>query len=396
MRIVNAHNRHAGAGGMEVLFDAMTNLLRTNGHEVIIVERDNKEMAGLSAKLSAVGSMIHSKSARAEMSSILRDGQVDVVHIHNLYPQLSPSIVEACNQANVPVVMSVQDYKLTCPTAQHLRHGKICEKCLGGAEWNCAIHNCRNSVPMSIAYALRNAVTRWRGTLHEGISAYLCCSRFVAEQTIRGGFPADRVRVLHNFSDLPEAPPKSSPGDYIAFVGRISPEKGIDILIEAARRNRLPVKIAGDASAMPKLQVNLPRNVEFVGRLSRDAMPNFLMNARMLAVPSIWYEAFGIVCAEAMAYRLPVVASDIGGLPEVVDHNLTGLCVEMGHVDAWADALSSLWNDPDRSRSMGEAGRAKALREYSSDVYYERLMAAYRQVAASPVIQRDLSKAQAR
>jgi len=395
MRIVNVHNRHAGAGGMEVLFEAITNLLRAHGNEVIVVERDNKEIGGLGAKLSAVGSMIHSKSAKAEMSSILRDQLPDVVHIHNLYPQLSPSVVEACKEANVPVVMSVQDYKLTCPTAQHLRHGKICEKCIGGAEWNCAIHNCRKSVPMSVAYALRNTVTRWRGTLRDDIDAYLCCSRFVADLTIRGGYPADRVRVLYNFSDLPDAPKKTSPGDYIAYVGRISPEKGIDVLIEAARRNKLPVKIAGDGSAMPELQSNLPGNVQFVGKLSRDALPNFLMNARMLAVPSTWYEAFGIVCAEAMAYRLPVVASDIGGLPEVVDHNVTGLCVPMGNVDAWADAMSSLWNDADRARNMGEAGRTKALAEYSSEVYCERLTAAYRRVSKSSNAPAKLAKAQA-
>ena len=381
MRVVNVHNRHAGPGGMEVLFESITKLLRSRGDEVIVVERDNKNIHGLAGKLSSFGSMIYSPSAKREMTKLLRDERPDVVHAHNLYPQLSPSILDACREEGVPVVMSVQDYKLTCPTAQHLRNGKPCEKCLGGHEQWCAIHNCRGSRAMSVAYAIRNASARVSEKIHDGVDAYLCCSKFVADLITRGGYPAERIHVLPNFADLPESSPKTSPGEYIAYVGRISPEKGIDVLIDAARVNGLPVKIAGDPSAMPELQNNLPPNVEFVGSLRRDQIPNFLGNARMLAVPSVWYEAFGIVCAEAMAYRLPVVASRMGGLPEVVDDGEIGLCVEAGNPTAWAEAMASLWNDPTRALAMGEAGRAKALREYSPTVYYERLTAAYRAVA---------------
>lgn len=380
MRVLNVHNRHAGPGGMEVLFEAITTLLRSRGDEVVVLERDNKSIGGLSGKLNAFGSMIYSRSARDEVRRILRDARPDVMHVHNLYPQLSPSILEAAREEGVPVVMSVQDFKLTCPTAQHLRGGEVCEKCLGGHEQWCAIHNCRGSRAMSVAYAVRNAWHRRRRTIHDGVAAFLCCSKFVADQHVRGGLPAERVHVLNNFCDLPDAPARTSPGEYVAYVGRISPEKGIPILIEAARRTGLPVKIAGDASAMPELLKDVPVNVEFVGRVSRGAMPEFLMRARMLAVPSIWYEAFGIVCAEAMAYRLPVIASRMGGLPEVVDDGVTGLTVKAGDASAWADALQRVWDDPESAMRMGEAGRQKAMIEYSSDIYYERLTGHYRRV----------------
>jgi glycosyltransferase involved in cell wall biosynthesis len=380
MKVINVHNRHAGPGGMEVLFESITRLLRSRGHSVVVVEKDNKDIRGLKGKLTSFGSMIHSPTAKREMIELIRRESPDVVHVHNLYPQLSPSVIDACVESNVPVVMSVQDYKLTCPTAQHLRKGKVCEKCTTGRDWWCAVHNCRGSRAMSTAYAVRNMVARARGNIHRGVDAFLCCSQFVSDQIVRGGYPQDKARVLFNFADLPDAPPRATTGEYVAYIGRISPEKGIDVLIDAARRTGIPLKIAGDPSPMPALQQNLPANVEFVGSLRREQIPVFLGNARMLAVPSVWYEAFGIVCAEAMAYRLPVVASRMGGLPEVVDHGRTGLCVTAGDAGAWADAIVKLWEDQSLSTRMGEAGREKALREFSPDVYYQRLTRHYQSV----------------
>lgn len=384
MRIVNVHNRHANPGGSEVVFEAVTKLLRTHGDEVVVVDRDNKDIAGLAGKLAAFGSMIYSPSAKREMAALLREHRPDLVHVHNIYPQLSPSVLDACREENVPVVMHVHDYKLTCPTAQHLRDGNVCEKCIGGHEQWCAIHNCRGSRSMSVAYAIRNAAARVSGKIHHGVDAYVCPSQFVASQTIRGGFPADRVHVVPNFADLPtDIPPRAGPGKYIAYVGRISPEKGLDVLLEAARITGLPVKIAGNPSPMPELVAGAPKNVEFVGVVKRDAMPAFLADARMLVVPSIWYEAFGLVAAEAMAYRVPVIASRLGGLPEVVEDGVSGLCVPPKDACALAGAMAELWKAPGRCAAMGEAGRTKALREYSADIYYERLTAVYRSVLKS-------------
>jgi glycosyltransferase involved in cell wall biosynthesis len=389
VKIVNVHNRHVGAGGMEVLFESITKLLRARGHEVVVVERDNKAIVGMTGKFAAFASMIYSKQAKRELAELLEKEKPDVVHFHNLYPQLSPSVIDACAEAKVPAVMSIQDYKLTCPTAQHLRDGKICTKCVGGREHWCAVHNCRGNVPMSVAYSIRNATARRRGTIARGVNAFLCCSQFVAERHIEGGLPRDKVRVLYNFADVPEAPQRTSDGSYAAYIGRISPEKGLPVLIEAARQTGIKVKIAGDPSPMPELQNGLPSNVEFVGKLSRDQVPTFLMNARFLVVPSVWWEAFGIVCAEAMAYRLPVIASDAGGLPEVVDHGVTGITFPMGDVAALAKAMQSLWAGTELARKMGEAGRAKALREYSTHVYYEKLMLEYGRVLGKPAALRE-------
>jgi glycosyltransferase involved in cell wall biosynthesis len=383
MRIINAHNNHVGAGGMEVLFESITKLLRDRGHDVHVVERNNSEIQGISGRLASFGSMVYSPSAKREMAKLIADFRPDVVHLHNLYPQLSPSVVDACREANVPVVLAVQDYKLTCPTAQHLRDGKVCEKCLGGREYWCAVHNCRGSATMSVAYAVRNAAARIGGRLHDGISLYLACSEFAKRQIVRGGYDESRTVVIPNFSALPIDESARGPGDYIAYVGRISPEKGLPILIEAGRRLGVPVKIAGNVSKMPELPSTAPQNVEFVGPLSRDALPAFYRNARCLVVPSVWYEGLPVVCAEAMGFGTPLVVSDIGGLAEAVVPGASGQLCPVGDVDAFTAAIDRYWRDPAMAVDHGRASQVRAREQFSLDAFYQRLIAAYRRAATT-------------
>lgn len=382
LRVLNAHNRHAGAGGMEVLFASITRLLRGRGHAVVELSRDNAQLRGLAGKLAAFGSAIYSPGTYRQVRRLLIDERIGVAHVHNIYPQFSVSLFDACAEAGVPVVLHVQDYKLTCPTAQHLRHGRICDLCMTHGEHHCAIHNCRGSRAMSVAYALRNAAARIGGKIHAGVAYYACCSRFARDLIVRGGFPAERAGVLPNFFDLPTFSGRvHGDGEYVAYVGRISPEKGLDVLTAAAALvPDYPVRVVGDASAMPNLVYAAPPNVEFVGPLPRDQMHAFLDRARMLVVPSVWWEAFGIVAAEAMSRELPVIASDAGGLAEVVDHGVTGLKVPMRDPAALAQAIRQIWQNPAAARAMGQAGRAKAERLYSPDAYYGGLVDIWRRL----------------
>ena len=384
MKLFNVHNTHAHPGGMEVLFAAISALLKKQGHDVVDIARDNADLKSLWAKLTAFGSAIYSPSVYREFTKLIADQRPHLAHVHNLYPQFSTSALDALHDAGVPVVMHVQDYKLTCPTAQHLRHGTICEKCVGGHEYFAAIHNCRNNLPMSVAYALRNAWARGSGRIQRAVSMYLCPTKFVADLIIRGGYPADRVKVIPNFCDLPDVQPREGNGQYIGYVGRISPEKGLPVLIEAARRTGIPTKIAGDPSLMPELFEKQPNNVEFVGKLGRQELPKFLDGLRALVVPSVWYEAFGIVCVEALSRGIPVIASDIGGLGEVVEHNRTGLLVPPGDAIALADAMRMLWHDDDLCRDLGLAGYTTARDRFTPDAFYRELKSLWSDLLAAP------------
>lgn len=384
MKLFNLHNNHAHPGGMEVLFASLSTLLKKQGHDVVDIARHNADLKSLWSKLTAFGSAIHSPSVYRELTQLIEWHRPQVAHVHNLYPQFSTSALDAFHDSGVPVVMHVQDYKLTCPTAQHLRHGKICEKCIGGHEYWAAIHNCRNSVPMSTAYAMRNVWARGSGRIQRAVSLYLCPTQFVANLIVRGGYPADRVKVIPNFCDLPDVPPRETAGQYLAYVGRISPEKGLDVLIEAGRRTGLPVKIAGDASLMPELQQDLPANVQFVGKLGREALPAFLDGATALVVPSVWYEAFGIVCVEALSRGIPVIASDIGGLGEVIAHEQTGLLVPAGDAAALGAAMQRLWDDPELAKRLGHHGHRVARERFTPDAFYRQLGSFWADLLAAP------------
>lgn len=377
MRVMNVHNYHVGPGGMEVLFEAITAMLRAAGHEVLEVTRDNKSIKGLSGRLAVFGSMLHSPSAKREVAALVRDFRPDVAHVHNLWPQLSTSVLDAFREADVPVVMAVQDYKLTCPTAQHLRHGKVCELCLDGSQVHCATNNCRESWPMSVAFAARNAYFRGTGAVTNNVSVYLCSSAFARATITRGGYPADRCVVAQNFTALGLEGDDKPAGSYLGYVGRISPEKGLPVLIEAARVTGVPVKIAGDTSKMPELPATAPANVEFVGRVGRAELPAFYREMRALVVPSIWYEGLPVVSAEAMGRAVPLVASDVGGLAEAVEEGVSGFKCPMSDVPAFAARMRQLWDDPALAQRMGRAARDRCAAQFTQDVFFKTLMHAY-------------------
>ncbi len=385
LRVLNVHNTHVGPGGFEVFFEGVTEILRDNGHHVGVYERDNATINTLSQKVRALQTAIVSPQARRDMKQRIESDAIDLVHLNNILPLVSPSVIDGCGDAyagrGVPVVMSMQDYKLTCPAGQHVRDGKVCTRCIGGHEYWAAIHGCRNNRVWSTAYTIRNVVNRYRRTFRDGITLFMPCSNFVRDHLAGAGFDRDQMHVLPDFTDLPEQVDINCQGKaltkYACFVGRISPEKGIPTMIEAARLSGVPLKIAGDARRMPELLKNPPPNVEFVGKLSREQLPDFYRNARFSVVPSEWFECFGIVAAEAQGYGTPVIATAMGGLPEVVVHGETGLIVPPNDPQAMAAAMQALWNDDATVQRMCQAGRKRAKAEFAPSVFYRRIAAAY-------------------
>ena len=376
-RVLQGHNYHAHPGGSEVMFETTIELLRAHRHEVAVLKRDNSRITTFGDKLSAFRQSLYSRAARADVARILRGTKPDIAHFHNLYPLLSSSVLEACHEAGIPVVLSCHDYKLTCPTAQHLRDGTACEACLGGHEYRCALNNCRGNLMLSVAYAARDMVARHNGRIRDHVSLFLTPTGFAKQQLVKGGYPADRIEVLGNMVEVPVVDPGRPKGDYIAYVGRISPEKGIHTLLDAARLTGVPVRIAGDPSLMPQLVASAPDNVRFVGQLERHELPAFYAAARALVVPSVWFEVFGIVCAEAMGCGLPVIASRIGGLPEVVDEGVTGLLFEPGNSDELAEKIRLLWDDDAVFHRLGQTARQQAVEQFSTQVHYRKLIHLY-------------------
>lgn len=377
MKVLLVHNAYGKFSGEESVVAAQASLLRANGHEVLRFDRSSSELRSLTSKCKAFLAGIHNPVASRKIANIIDKFCPHVVHIHNLFPLISPAILPRCRRAGIPIVMTLHNYRLNCPNGLHMTRGQVCERCYGGREWWCLLRNCEDNFFKSLGYALRNYTARVRRMFHDNVTMYACLTEFHKQRLIESGLPESRISILPNICNLkPDNP--SSVGNYIGFVGRVSYEKGIDSLLQCAKiLGHIPFHIAGDDSRYPRISANAPSNLCFRGFLAGDELNLFRSQMRIAVMPSVWYETFGLALAEAALYGKPVVASRLGAMAEIVDDGRTGLLFEPGNVEDLAEKIRYLWDRPYLCKKMGAAGREKALREYSAEKYYERLMAVY-------------------
>ena len=362
------------------MVSGITKLLREYGHDVYSYLRSSSEINGSwLGQFRAFFSGIYSFSSRRHIRQIIGDVKPDVIHVQNLYPLISPSVLVEARRHNIPVVMRCANYRLICPNGLFLRDGKICEECSGGREWRCFLRNCEKNRFKSLGYALRNYIARMRRYFLDNVSIYYAQTAFQRTRLIQEGFPEDRVCVVPNMVASKEVEIAKDPGQYVGFVGRISPEKGIDTLIEAARAcPDIQFKAAGSYNRVPDIVTKAPHNFNFRGHLDKEPLDKFYVNSRIIVLCSICYEGFPSVLLEAKVRGKPVVCSRIGGLPEIVDDAVTALLFKPGNADDLAAKIRYLWDRPELCHKMGRAARRKVLQEYSPHKYYKRLMAVYR------------------
>lgn len=387
MRVLLVHNRYGRHSGEEAVVENLKSMLESHGHSIVLFFRDSADIARLSlGKAHAFCSGVYSFSSRNAIRRLLPKQRPDLVHIHNLFPLTSPAILPDCRRAGVPVVMTVHNYRLVCPNGLHMPKTtrEVCERCCGGREYWCILRNCEASLPKSIGYALRNWVARKKRFFLDNVTMYMCLTAFQRGRLIAEGFPAERMVVVPNMAEYVDGSADAAArGEYVGYVGRVSPEKGVDTLVAAARRLKgIPFRAAGSVARMPSLPATATDNLAFVGHLQKAQLDSFHHGSRLLLVPSVCYEGFPSVIVEAMVRSKPIIASRIGGLPEIVDDGVTGLLFEPGNAEDLAEKIRYLWDRPDLCRQMGQAGREKVLRGYSPQRYYERLMGVYERAIA--------------
>lgn len=381
MRIVKVFNKRKVWGGEDRVVETVTKLLRAKGNYVYPWLRSTEELGNsFKGKMKAFISGIYSPAAGRSMSDLIDSEKPDVVHAHNFLPLFSPAVFASARRKGIPTLLHCHSYLLTCPTTFHLTKEKLCTLCFGGREYWCVLKNCRNSLPESIAYGFRNFVHRKLRLLTDSMTLFIVLTEFAKRWLIRAGFDQDQIVVLPNMVAIPQTAADPTDGGYVAYLGRISTEKGVDLLLSAASQlPDVPIKIAGDGPLRAQLEANAGNNVLFTSWIDRPGLDAFYRQARFVVVPSRWFEPFGLVTAEAMAYGIPVIASRIGGLPELVDDGITGLLFDPGNASDLADKMKLLWGNLELCRRMGVAAREKATREYSEDVYYRRLISIYNQ-----------------
>jgi len=364
--------------GEEIVVRSLQKLLTERNHRISTYFRSSAEISGNKLGMAkAFFTGIYNVSSKQQVRHLIRTQKPDIVHIHNVFPLISPSVLGECRRAGVPIVMTVHNYRLVCPNGLHMTKGVVCERCNNGREWNCVINRCEGSLLKSTGYAIRNAVARKMKLFHRNVTLYAALTDFQKSKLVRAGFPADRISVLPNMIHS-TTPASEELGNWVGYVGRVSREKGIETLLAAAAKlPHIEFRIAGAYDRMSHLLDGAPENVKFVGHLNSEELPSFYRRSRMIVLCSTWFEGFPTVITEAKMHGKPVICSRIGGLPEIVDDGRTGLLFTPGNEHELAEHIQTLWSDPRRCMEMGASGREKAIREYSADRYYQRLVHIY-------------------
>jgi glycosyltransferase involved in cell wall biosynthesis len=393
VKIVLVHNTYQRPGGEDVVFEQECRMLEEAGHEVIAYRRSNWDAEAYHGirLLGLAKRTVWASDTRREFSRLLQRENPDIVHLHNTFVMISPSIYSACYEARVPVVQTLHNYRLLCAAGTFFRDGKVCEQCLGGSLWPGVRHACyRQSYPASAVVALMLASHRLRQTWSREVACFVALSQFARNKFMEGGLPGEKIFVKPNFVS-PDPGARTGAGDYALFVGRLSPKKRVETLLAAWKRLSLPIplRIVGDGPDRAQLQQLAAEqglsNVQFQGQLPRQPTLDAINKARFLAFTSEWYENFPMTIAESFACSTPVICSRMGAMQEIVSDGRTGLHFTPGDSEDLAAKVEWAWTHPDEMTAMGRQARAEYESKYTAEKNYPLLIDIYNRARETKV-----------
>jgi glycosyltransferase involved in cell wall biosynthesis len=384
LRILVVHNRYRSEqpSGEDNVVDEEVALLREAGHRVDRFERRSDDIAGFSLPRKALvpAGVPWNPAARAAMADRLRRERPDVVHVHNTFPLLSASILDACRAAAVPVVATLHNYTQVCPAGTLFRDGAVCTECVGKLPLPALRHGCyRGSSVASVPLAVSLLANRRRWW--SSVSRFLCISDAQRRTLIANGMPAELLTVKYNFV-ADTAFRRTGKGEHLLYLGRLTEEKGVRLLMAAWDRAGdlgVPLMIAGAgplADEVTAWAADRP-GVRFVGRQDKAASRELIARSVAVVVPSQWLETFGLVVVEAMTVGVPSVVAGHSSLAELVTDGVTGLTHTPGDVASLVDALGRAVRAP---ASLGLAARDRYEQEFTRSVGLANLLTHYRGV----------------
>lgn len=401
MKILIANKFYRPVGGPETIVLDTTRELNARGHETVpfamahidnVEHSDyfvpnidyNEQVRGRTAMIKEAVDIIYSREAARRIRKCVADTRPDVAHAHNIYHQLSPSILRALKKANVPTVLTLHDGKLLCANMVFLRQGRVCERCAGRKFYHAVINRCvKDSYAGSLVCCVEEYIHRWLRIYERNVDLFITPSQFLKRKLVEHGrLRKEQIEVLPNYACTDDFQPNYGPGDYGLFVGRLESLKGIMTLLKACTEiPDMDIRIAGRGPLMQEgkefaEQENLSR-VQFMGFRSGEELKQLFLNARFLVIPSECYENCPMVVLEAFSAGKPVIGSKIGGIPELIEHGTDGLLFEPGDAQALAEAMAALWKDPSTASEMGRQGRAKVEERFSIDKYMQSLIGIY-------------------
>jgi glycosyltransferase involved in cell wall biosynthesis len=374
MRILILHSRYLSgwASGENSVVRDEQRLLTEAGHVV----QTWTPTPGPELSHARLGSRtIWSPAALRQVRRLIAQHRPQIIHCHNLFPMLSPTVLRTAKDCDARVVVTLHNYRMLCLPATCLRDGEICERCVGHVPWRGVLYRCyRGSLPGSAALAASLTLHRAIGSFDE-VSLFLPVSHFLRDKHVQAGFAPDRMLTRPNFC-WPRAR-REDAGEYFLYMGRLSSEKDVRTLFQAWKSIRAPLILAGDGPDRKALQAIAPAEAEFRGTVSPDEVTELLLGARAVMIPTLCNEASSRSGIEAYAAGVPVIATDLGALPEIVEHGVSGMLVPPGRADAWVEAIEAL-TDNDAALRLGEGAFARWARMHSPDKSLLELERAYR------------------
>jgi glycosyltransferase involved in cell wall biosynthesis len=374
-RFLIVHNSYQQKGGEDMVVEAEAELLRQHGHEVKFFLRHNDEIGNI-GRAALVAQTLWSGTTIKSFKETVNIFKPDLVHVHNTFPLVSPSLYWAAAEAKLPVVQTLHNFRLLCPQAMLLRDGKICEDCVGKQPWRGIVRGCyRQSVAQSAVLGGTLMLHRALGTYLQRVHRYIVFTEFGRQKFIDGGLPPELIRVKPNFV---ESPPINTPvgrHDFL-FVGRVSTEKGVAVLADAMPYvPELRCEVIG-VGPEQQILANIP-GMLMSGWQKGEVVLKRMHAARALVMPSICYEGFPRTLVEAFAAGLPVIASRLGAMAALIRDGETGLLFEPGNAADLAAKLQWAQANPEQMDAMGRAARAEYKAHYTPEKNYAMLMEIY-------------------
>lgn len=384
MKVLQLHTRYREPGGEDAVVAAEAQVLRAAGHHVVAHVAENPTGGG--AAMLALAQSPWNRAAAAQVRAVVDGTQPDVAHVHNTWYALSPAVLPALREAGVPVVLTLHNYRLICPNSVLYRDGHPCGDCIGRLPWPGVVHRCyRDSAIASAAVAVSIVAHRLRHTWTRDVDLVLALTEYAREQLIQGGLDPRRTVVKHNFvtDPGPRALPPSAARS-IVYAGRLTHEKGILALLDAwrkANRHDLELVVVGDGPLRPEVEKHTRIGVRVVGRLPPEAVRSMMLGARAVIIPSQWGEPFGLTAAEAMAAGAPVIATDAGGLGELLPPEYPPI-LSASSPSEWPHVLTGFDNASDLD-TWSRAMRQRYLEAFSEEQGLSELERIYQKVIAS-------------
>lgn len=390
-------------GGAEACFFNTIDLLASKGHQVIpfsmnhthndpcaysgyfVSERDFKKQK-MSDKLFASSRMLYSVEAKKKLGRLLDSVNIDVAHLHNIHHHISPSIIAELKSRNIPVALTLHDYKMVCPSYMLLDAQGVCERCSGGSYWRSLFNNCRPSFLERAILAAETYLHQRLLKLYDKVDVFICPSRFLINKLKQMGFNGTLIHVPNFVNTKAFAINQDVVLDGIVYFGRLSREKGLSTLLKAAKELPFTLKVIGDGPQRKELEAiamaKKLKNIKFMGRMSPDTLYAEVVKSRLVIVPSEWYENNPMSVIESFALEKPVIGSRIGGIPELIQNGERGLTFEPGNADELRTKISWLYERPHKIASMGLNARRFIEEELGAEKHYDRLMFVYKKAAS--------------